>query len=170
MKEKTTESLLQQTEEAETIVQTEVQTKESYTIDTKIDEVISDPVFGEHGRLIFPVDSGYYKGDTLGTLSLTWYSHIDPEKTVEITNYLRDHAAAGEAYFYDIYTDEELACAGINALEDFILEIGLPVTLRELGVDENTDLKVIADSCAIVPGSYKKLTHEEILSIFRECF
>lgn len=109
MKEETTESLLQQTEGAETIVQTEVQTKEPYTIDTKIDEVISDPVFGEHGRLIFPVDSGYYSGDTLGTLSLTWYSHIDPEKTVEITNYLRDHAAAGEAYFYDIYTDEEKA-------------------------------------------------------------
>lgn len=107
MKEETTESLLQQTEGTETIVQTELQTKEPYTIDTKIDEVISDPVFGEHGRLIFPVDSGYYRGDTLGTLSLTWYSHIDPEKTVEITNYLRDHAAAGEAYFYDIYTDGE---------------------------------------------------------------
>lgn len=109
MKEETTESLLQQTEGAEAIVQTEAQTKEPYTIDTKIDEVISDPVFGEHGRLIFPVDSGYYSGDTLGTLSLTWYSHIDPEKTVEITNYLRDHAAAGEAYFFDIYTDEEKA-------------------------------------------------------------
>lgn len=109
MKEETTESLLQQTEGAETIVQTETQTKEPYTIDTKIDEVISDPVFGEHGRLIFPVDSGYYRGDTLGTLSLTWYSHIDPEKTVEITNYLRNHAAAGEAYFFDIYTGEEKA-------------------------------------------------------------
>lgn len=67
-------------------------------------------------------------------------------------------------------TDEEAARAGIDALEDFILEIGLPVTLRELGVDENTDLKAIADSCAIVSGSYKKLTPEEILGIFRECY
>lgn len=67
-------------------------------------------------------------------------------------------------------TDEGIACAGINALEDFILEIGLPVTLRELGVDEDTDLKAIADSCAIVPGSYKKLTHKEILGIFQECY
>lgn len=104
-----TESLLQQTEGAESIVQTEVQMKEPYTTDTKITEVISDPFFGEHGRLIFPVDSGYYSGDTLGVLRLTWYSNIDPEKTVEIANYLRDHAAAGEAYFYDIYTDEEKA-------------------------------------------------------------
>ena len=37
----------------------------------------------------------------------TWYSNIDPERTVEIANYLRDHEAAGETYFYDIYTDEE---------------------------------------------------------------
>ena len=67
-------------------------------------------------------------------------------------------------------TDEETALAGIEALENFILEIGLPVTLRELGVDEGTDLKEIAESCAIAPGSYKKMSHEEILEIFRECF
>ena len=67
-------------------------------------------------------------------------------------------------------TDEETALAGIDALEDFIAEIGLPRTLRELGVDESIDLKAIADSCAIVPGSYKKMTHEEIFEIFRECF
>ena len=103
------ESLLQQTEGAENIVQTEEQINKLYTTDTKIAEVISDPVFGEYGRLIFPVDSGYYSGNTLGTLRLTWYSNIDPEKTVEIANYLRDHAAAGETYFYDIYTDEEKA-------------------------------------------------------------
>lgn len=135
--EETTESLLQQTEGAENIVQTELQAEDSrdscqlsvqtqlpsllpteingpYTVDTKIDEVISDSVFGEHGRLIFPVDNfqkgnRYYSGDTLGTLQLTWYSHIDPEKTVEIANYLRAHAVAGETYFYDIYTNEEKA-------------------------------------------------------------
>ena len=103
----TTESLLRQTEGAERIVQAETRINEPYTTDTKIVEVISDPVFGEYGRLIFPVDSGYYSGNTLGTLRLTWYSNIDPEKTVEIANYLRDHAAAGETCFYDIYTDEE---------------------------------------------------------------
>lgn len=67
-------------------------------------------------------------------------------------------------------SDEELAEAGIDALADFIREIGLPVSLRELGIDEKTDLKEIADSCNLSPGSYKKMTHEEILDIFRECF
>lgn len=67
-------------------------------------------------------------------------------------------------------TDEETALAGIDALEDFIVEIGLPVTLQDMGIDESTDLKAIADSCAIVSGSYKKMTHKEILEIFKECF
>lgn len=59
--------------------------------------------------LIFPVDEGYYSGGTLGELNLTWYSHIDPEKTVEIANYFREKAAEGETVFYDIYTEKEKA-------------------------------------------------------------
>lgn len=81
----------------------------SYSVDTLISEVINDPVFKDYGRLIFPVNEGYYSGDTLGELRLTWYSNIDPDKTVEITNYMRDHASANETIFYDIYTDEEKA-------------------------------------------------------------
>lgn len=82
---------------------------EIYTIDTKISEVISEPVFGDYGRLLFPVDRGYYNGNTLGDLQLTWYSHIDSNKTVEICNYMKTHVQAGETVFYDIYTDEEKA-------------------------------------------------------------
>lgn len=67
-------------------------------------------------------------------------------------------------------TEGELARAGVEALADFIREIGLPATLRELGADKSTDLKAIADSCNLAPGSYKKMTHEEILEIFRECY
>ena len=107
--QETTESLLQQNKGVENTVQGETQINEPYTTDTKIAEVISDPVFGEHGGLIFPVVSGYYSGDALGTLRLTWYNNIDPEKTVEIANYLRNCAAAEETYFYDIYTNEEKA-------------------------------------------------------------
>lgn len=81
----------------------------AYTADTAISQVIADPVFGDYGRLMFPANEGYYSGDTLGELALTWYSHIDPEKTVEITNYFRERAAAGETIFYDIYTEEEKA-------------------------------------------------------------
>ncbi|MCM1170652.1 MAG: alpha/beta hydrolase [Clostridium sp.] len=82
---------------------------EPYTVDTQITDVISDPAFGSYGRLIFPVNKGYYSGNTLGELSMTWYNNIDPNKTVEICNYMKEHALAGDVFFYDIYTDEEKA-------------------------------------------------------------
>jgi hypothetical protein len=84
-------------------------TEENFAADTKISEVIADPAFGDFGRLIFPVDTGYWSGDTLGELRLTWYSHIDPDKTVEIANTMKAHVQAGETIFYDIYTEEEKA-------------------------------------------------------------
>lgn len=76
---------------------------------TQIEDVMDDPVFENYGRLIFPVDESYYSGDTLEDLSLTWYNNISPDKTVEIVNYLKNQAGAGETVFYDIYTEEEKA-------------------------------------------------------------
>lgn len=79
----------------------------AFTVNTRIDDVIGYPAFGEWGRLIFPINKSYYSGNTLGQLDLTWYTEIRPEKTVEICNYFKDHTDAGEVVFYDIYTDEE---------------------------------------------------------------
>lgn len=87
----------------------EVAATADYTLNTRISDVVSDPVFGDYGRLLFPVDEGYYSGNTLDSLSLTWYTHIDPNKTVEICNYLKTQAASGQTIFYDIYTDAEKA-------------------------------------------------------------
>ncbi len=53
---------------------------EPYTRDTRISDVINDPVFGDYGRLIFPVDDGYYNGEMLGDLRLTWYNNIKISK------------------------------------------------------------------------------------------
>nr|WP_235695489.1 alpha/beta hydrolase [Desulforamulus hydrothermalis] len=72
-------------------------------------DVIQDPAFGNFGRLLFPTDKGYYGGDTLGKLSLTWYSNINPDRTVEIANYLKERVLSGDTVFYDIYSDEEKA-------------------------------------------------------------
>lgn len=82
---------------------------ESYTVDTSISDVINDPAFGDYGRLIFPVDNSYYSGDTFGELKLTWYNNIDPDKTVEIANYMKGRVQAGGMIFYDIYSDAEKA-------------------------------------------------------------
>ena len=78
-----------------------------YTAQSKIADVTNDSAFGSYGRLIFPVDEWYYSGENLGDLSLTWYGCIDPDKTVEICNYFKAHAEAGDVIFYDIYTEAE---------------------------------------------------------------
>lgn len=109
--EKNTETLESNAENtfsgAESTVNTSETNSDTYTINTKISDVISDPIFENFGRLIFPVNSGYYSGDTLGDLRLTWYSNIDANKTVEIANYMKTHTKAGETIFYDIYTEAE---------------------------------------------------------------
>ena len=65
--------------------------------------------------------------------------------------------------------DLALAQAGIDALAAFIREIGLPNTLKQLGAKEE-QLQQIAASCPISQGSYRPMTSEEILEIFRECY
>ena len=75
-----------------------------YTRQTRINDVVNDAVFGDYGRLIFPVNTGYWSGTTLEQLQLTWYNYIDPDKTVEVCNYLRAYA---DNCFIDIYTEAE---------------------------------------------------------------
>ncbi len=77
------------------------------TTKTKIRDIISAPGLGDWGRLLFPVNEVYYSGDTLGDLHLTWYSHINPQKTVEIVRYVAERAENGEQVFFDIYSEAE---------------------------------------------------------------
>ncbi len=67
-------------------------------------------------------------------------------------------------------TDEETALEGIQALADFIKEIGLPTTFSEmnLSLDDET-ISAIADSTVITGSCCKKLTPAEIEEILREC-
>ena len=61
----------------------------AYTVNTRIADVMSDPAFDGYGRLLFPVQRGYMSGDTLGSLSLTWYSYMNPDETVGICLYVQ---------------------------------------------------------------------------------
>ena len=60
----------------------------------------------------------------------------------------------------------ELARAGLDALADFIQEIGMPSNLRELGIPLDLPWKEISDSVILTPGGYGELTHEDVLKIF----
>lgn len=67
-------------------------------------------------------------------------------------------------------TQEEVALAGVEALADFVREIGLPSRLRELGVQEGADWGRIADSCVTVPCSCHAMGREQMVEILRESF
>ncbi len=105
----TTEVVNEEQIEADPSEETREVKNQMYKEDTKIKEVINDPIFKPYGRLIFPVDITI--DDTLELKDakeiLPWYSEVNPEKTVEIVNYMKEKAEAGEQIFYDIYTDEE---------------------------------------------------------------
>lgn len=103
------ESVSNEENRTDTSSGTESGTEGAYTLDTKVEEVMEDPVFGDYGRLIFPVDRTIDEDLTLRDVGdiLTWYNNVNPDRTVEIANYLREQAQSGEQIFYDIDTDEE---------------------------------------------------------------
>nr|WP_243832440.1 iron-containing alcohol dehydrogenase [Orenia marismortui] len=63
---------------------------------------------------------------------------------------------------------EELALAGIDALEAFIRECGIVTNLKDLGATEEM-LAKIANSTVIL-GGYRKLSSEEILDILKTAY
>ena len=66
-------------------------------------------------------------------------------------------------------TKAELAAAFVDALADFIREIGLPTTFAEMNIPADTDYKAIADSTVLTGGCAKKFTREELLEVLLEC-
>ncbi len=105
-------------------------------------------------------------GCGLAVLHPVYYRHIYREGLPKFVRFAENVWGIAR----DGKSDEELAAAGSDALADFIQEIGLPTTLKELGVSNRSELQEIAGSCGISAGSYKKMTKEEILEIFQECF
>ncbi|MCI8825585.1 MAG: iron-containing alcohol dehydrogenase [Lachnospiraceae bacterium] len=66
-------------------------------------------------------------------------------------------------------TAEQTALAGVEALADFIKEIGMPTSFSQIGISETVDFRAIADSINITSGCCRKLTHDEIYEILKEC-
>ena len=105
-------------------------------------------------------------GQGMAVLHPVYYRHIYRDGLKKFVRFARNvWEIPGEGK-----SEEALAEAGIDALADFIREIGLPTTLRELGLKDRKQLEEIAESCHFSPGSYRKMTSGEILEIFQECF
>lgn len=102
-------------------------------------------------------------GMTLAAVSLPYYRHIMPYGLAKFKRFainVWDVRPEGK-------TDEQIAQAGLAAMESYMRELGLVLNGRELGVDE-TMLDGIAQGSFILEGGYKVLTKEEIVEILKE--
>lgn len=102
-------------------------------------------------------------GMTLAAVSLPYYRHILPYGLPKFKRFAENVwgvQAAGK-------TDEQVAQEGLACMETWMKEIGVTMSIRELGADE-TMLDDLADATMILDGGYKKLGRQEIIEIFRE--
>lgn len=102
-------------------------------------------------------------GMTLAAVSLPYYRHILPYGLPKFKRFAENVwgvQAVGK-------TDEQVAQEGLACMEAWMKEIGVAMSIRELGADE-TMLDELADATMILDGGYKKLDRQEIIEIFRE--
>lgn len=104
-------------------------------------------------------------GQGLAVIHPTLYRHIYENNIGRFARFAREVWGISP----EGKTEQELAIAGIDALTDFIKEVGLPTTLTEMGITDESILKAVADTCNIAAGCCKKLTHHEIFEILKEC-
>ncbi len=70
----------------------------------------------------------------------------------------------------DDKTPAETALAGIDALAEFIKEMGLPTSLREMNITDKECLRAVADSTTLLSSSGSKMTNDGVYEILTECF
>ena len=102
-------------------------------------------------------------GMTLSAVSLAYYRHImgaGLEKFCRFAVNVWGIDPQGKG-------KEELAKGGLAAMEAWMQELGVAVTLRDLGVTEDM-LEGIADGTFLLEGGYKPLTRDEVLEILKE--
>lgn len=66
-------------------------------------------------------------------------------------------------------TVEQTAILGIEALEAFIKEIGLPSHWSEMGIKDESILRAAADTCLLMSGCCKQFSRDELFEILKEC-
>ncbi len=63
-------------------------------------------------------------------------------------------------------TDEQLAKDGLEAMENWMKEIGLVMNITDLGATESM-IEGIADATIILKGGYKVLNRSEVIQILK---
>ena len=105
-------------------------------------------------------------GSTLAIISVAWMRYCygrDLPKAVNFARRVMDVAPQA--------TDEQTAIKGIDALEEFLREMGLPVRLSEIGIKPDL-FPVLADRALQTAGSERVggvslLTRDEVMEIYK---
>ena len=102
-------------------------------------------------------------GMTLAAVSLPYYRHIMPYGLQKFKRF------ATEVWGVDCEgkTDEEIAEAGLEAMEGWMKKLGVAMKLSDLGATEDM-IDGIADGTIILDGGYKVLNRDEIVEILKE--
>ena len=102
-------------------------------------------------------------GMTLAAVSLAYYRHILKDGLMKFRRF------ATEVWGVDPEgkTDLKIAEEGLAALENWMKEIGVVMSLEELGVKESM-YDDIADGTFLLSGGYRQLTRDEVIEILKE--
>ena len=102
-------------------------------------------------------------GQGLAVIHPTLYRHLLAEGKEKLAR------MAKEVWGVEGDTQEETAAKGIDALEAFIKEIGLPTRWSEMGITDENALRAAADTCFLTPGCCKQFSRNEIFEVLKEC-
>ena len=103
-------------------------------------------------------------GAGLAAISIPYYRHIFRDGLARFVRF----ATRVFGVLPEGKEDEEVALEGIARLRDFVLELELPLSIRELGATEDM-LPRIADTVEL-GGGYRFLSREEVLAILQEAY
>lgn len=102
-------------------------------------------------------------GMTLAAVLLPYYRHILPYGLPKFKRFAIEVWKVNP----EGKTDEEIAEEGLNAMEDWMKELGLAMKISELGATKDM-IDGIADATLLLEGGYKVLKREEVVAILKE--
>jgi len=101
-------------------------------------------------------------GMTLSAVSIPYYRLIMPYGLQKFRRYAINVWEVNP----EGKTDEQIAREGLDRMEAYMKEIGLAMSIRDLGVTEDM-LEGIAKGSFILEGGYKVLTHDEVVQVLK---
>lgn len=102
-------------------------------------------------------------GMTLAAVSLPYYKTIMPYGLKKFVRFATEVWGVNP----DGKSDEAIADEGLQAMENWMKQLGVAMNLTELGVTEDM-IEAIADATIILDGGYKVLTRDEVVKVLKE--